>query len=137
MARYPYAGVRHAMVTGAAAGVLLAELRAVAGEVWVHFGDSDVISLGSVLARFAEEIGASRVGGGSSGLVRLGGGFDYSVDEIERYVAGYRRPVVAVAPGSLAFATKLTMLVNEADQLFRAIMADGADRMAFFSERTL
>ncbi|MEU4643346.1 hypothetical protein [Micromonospora sp. NPDC023814] len=129
---FPHAGVQQAIVGSLTFLGYLRELRASHGEVFVHFGDSDVVSLvnprggntRSVFDRYIEEIRASRAGGRHSPLVRLGGAIAYSETEIDgpNHV------------GEPSFEAKLTVLLAETHQLWSAVLAQGVYPMAYFIE---
>jgi hypothetical protein len=134
--RFPFAGVRQALVGGGAALARLRELWRYNDEVFVHIGDGDVVSLASpaggglsVLGRYRAEIEGSRADGPSS-LVRLGGGYEFSADEVDYGPRGVRPPGAPVSD-----AAKLTLVFAEADQQQREILSRGQFPMGYFSEQ--
>ena len=137
--RFPYAGVRQAMVGSAEALARLRELWQFNDEVWIHLGDSDVIDTVnpaggnklSLLGRYAAEIRGSAVDGPSP-LVRLGGGYAFSPVELEY---GPRRGPADGETARLGDAARLTLLLVEADQQQRDIMSRGRWPRGYFTEQ--
>jgi DNA-binding response OmpR family regulator len=139
--RFPYAGVRQAIVGSAEALARLRELWQFNDEVWIHLGDSDVVDTVnraggngvSLLARFAAEIRRSAAEtDGPSPLVRLGGGYAFSPAELE---FGPRHGRPEHAPVRLGDAARLTLLLVEADNLQRALMSEGRWPRGYFTEQ--
>jgi hypothetical protein len=146
---FPYADVRRSLAAGKTARGLIAQLRAFASEVFVHFGNANVLSLGTVFDTYTDVINRSRRtnDGGRSLLARLGGGFDYDLTELNALDAADRSRHAApgtstsgapaagsAAAGAAMLSAKLTMLVQEADQQLRWVLASGEIRMGLFSE---
>ncbi|HMH90787.1 MAG TPA: hypothetical protein VK586_06830, partial [Streptosporangiaceae bacterium] len=137
--RFPYAGVRQAMLASGAALERLRELWRVNDEVWIHSGDSDVVDTTnpaggnavSLLARYSQEIRGSAVDGPSS-LVRLGGGYAFSPVELQY---GPRGAPPTGEPEQLGDAARMTLLLSEADNLQREIMSGGRYPMGYFTEQ--
>ena len=141
---FPHAGVQHAIVGSATFLRYWGELGQVhPNRVFVHFGDSDVVSLTnprggnsqSVFDHFTEVISRSHPsGGGFSALVRLGGAVAYSTDEIDTYLveAGYLPPqAFGGEPSPLA---KFNALLAQANQLIAAELATGDYPVGYFLE---
>ena len=141
---FPHAGVQHAIVGSATFLRYWGELGQVhPNRVFVHFGDSDVVSLTnprggnsqSVFDHFTEVISRSHPSeGGFSALVRLGGAVAYSTDEIDTYLveAGYLPPqAFGGEPSPLA---KFNALLAQANQLIAAELATGDYPVGYFLE---
>src|SRR3954447_2175852 len=134
---FPHAGVQHAMVASRTFQVYMEQLGRSCGEVFAHFGDSDVVSLvnprggntRSVFDRFAEEISRSRVDGRPSPLVRVGGAVGYSAAEVD----GHRDGVGDGAEPS--FEAKLTVLLAEVHQIWAEVLSRGVYPMGYFTEQ--
>ena len=126
---FPHGAVSQALVGSETFLGYMVELRAKYGEVFAHFGDSDVVSLTnprggntrSVFERLTEEIQRSREGEERSRLVRLGGAISYSPVDIDGkdHVGG---PSVEA---------KLTVLLAQAHELWSAVLAHGRYPMAY------
>ena len=137
--KFPFAGLRQAMVGSGAALARLRELWRLNDEVWIHVGDGDVIdtinpaggNTLSLLERYAREIRDS-AGEGPSPLVRLGGGYAFSPRELEY---GPRRGPAVGEAERLGDAAKLTLVLVEADNLQRALMSEGKWPRGYFSEQ--
>jgi len=136
---FPYAGVQHALAGSETFYRYMQQLRAEFGEVFAHFGDSDVVSLvkpwgggRSVFDVYADEIhrSRSRVGDRRSPLVRLGGAAGYSAAEVDYGLDG-------VAKGSPSVAAKLTVLLSQAHQLWAGVLDQGKYPMGYFSEQNV
>ena len=133
---FPHAGASHSLVASETFLSYFDQLRASNGEVFVHFGDSDVISLvngrdgstRSVFDRFRQEVQRSRIGGQPSPLVRLAGAVGYSAAEID----GSRDGTDTGAEPS--FDAKLTVLLAEAHQVWAQVLSDGRYPLAYFIE---
>ena len=137
--KFPFAGLRQAMLASGEALTRMRELWRLNEEVWIHIGDGDVIDLVnpaggnelSLLARYTQEIRASAPDGPSP-LVRLGGGYAFSPRELEY---GPRRGQAPGEAEQISDATKLTLLLVEADNLQRALMSQGRWPRGYFSEQ--
>jgi hypothetical protein len=133
--RFPYAGARQAIVASDAALARLRELWRFNGEVWIHIGDADVLETTnpadgggeSLLQRYAGEIRQSTAEGPSQ-LVRLGGGYAFSPEELRDGPRGGLDP----AGDS---AVRLTLLLAEADNQQRALLSAGRWPRGYFSEQ--
>ena len=132
---FPFAGAQHALVASPTFWGYLQQLRALVGDVFVHFGDSDVISLvnprggntRSVFDRLEEEIRQSRPRADEpSRLVRLGGSVTYSPREIDSY-----RSQADAAPGP-SFVARVNMVLVHAHQLWARELA--SQNLAYFIE---
>ncbi|HET6213543.1 MAG TPA: hypothetical protein VFE14_11835 [Micromonosporaceae bacterium] len=140
--RFPFAGVRQAMLASWSALSRLLELWLCNGEVFILLCDSDVVDTTnpaggnrvSLLPRYAQEIRDS-ASEGPSPLVRVGGGYDFSPEELEYGPRGAAPP--GTPPGRLSDDARLTLVLVEADQLQRQIMDRGDQPMGYFSEQNL
>jgi hypothetical protein len=138
--RFPYAGARQAILASDAALARLRELWRLNDEVWIHIGDSDVVDTTnpaggnsiSLLQRYAQEIRSSRSGQEPSTLVRLGGGYAFSPQELQH---GPRRGPAPGEPEQLDDATRLTLMLVEGDNLQRGLLSEGRWPRGYFSEQ--
>ena len=127
---FPYAGVRQALAGSETFFGFMQQLRAEFGEVFAHFGDSDVVSLvnpdgdgRSVFDRYSDAIRSSRVGGESSPLVWLGGAVGYRAAPVD----GGRDAAAGQGPD---VAAKLTVLLSFVHKLL-------AGAVGYFSEQNV
>ena len=121
---FPFAGVQQALVGSKTFWAYLQQLRASFGEVFVHFGDSDVVSLinprggntRSVFDRFDEEIRRARAEQPPTRVVRLGGSITYSPQEIDSYRRGEE------PGGEPSFVAKFNMVLVQANELWSQVL---------------